>query len=95
MNWRPDYSESDDYLEFDDDSDFNIEQSFCCKSNNTYIVLMVYGTNPANIFVVPNTFRNTVLLSAEEYGDIITRLLNIVRSQFPDGEVFIDKFLEE
>lgn len=88
MNWSP------DYLGLDDCWAFNEEQSFYCKSYDTYIVLLVYGTNPANIYVVPNTFRNVVFLSAEEYGDIITRLLNIVRSQFPDGEVFIDKFLE-
>lgn len=78
-----------------DEYGFNEEQSFYCELDSTYIVLVVHGKNPANMYVVPNTFRNIVFLSAEEYGDIITRLLNIVRSQFPDGEVFIDKFLEE
>ena len=48
-----------------------------------------------DVYVVPSTFKNTVYLSAEIYGDIITRLLNLVQSQFPDGEVFIDKFLKE
>lgn len=89
MGWRPNYSVINSYYEF------NIEQSFYCKSDNTYIVLLVYSTNPANIYVIPNTFRNVVCLPAEEYGDIITRLLNIVQSQFPDGEAFIDKFLGE
>lgn len=86
MAWTPDYESF---------QGFNTEQSFYCTSDKTYIVLLVYNTAPANIYVVPNTFRNVVCLPAEEYGDIITRLLNVVRSQFPDGEAFIDKFLGE
>lgn len=75
--------------------DFNTEKSFYCHSNGTYIVLLVHGTQPADVYIVPSTFKNTVYLSSEIYGDIITRLLNLVQSQFPDGEDFIDKFLKE
>lgn len=75
--------------------DFNTEKSFYCRSDDTYVVLLVDGTQPANIYIVPSTFKNIVFLSAEIYGDIITRLLNVVQSQFPDGETFIDNFLKE
>ena len=96
MKWSTTYSGIGAIFSNHDVSfDFNTDSSFCCKSGDTYIVLLVHGTQPANIYVVPNTFKNVVYLSAEAYGDIITRLLNLVQSQFPDGEVFINKFLEE
>lgn len=94
MNWSQNYSGLANFLS-NANFDFNTEQSFYCKSGDTYIVLLVYSTNPADIYVVPSTYKNVVFLSAAIYGDIITRLLNIVRAQFPDGEAFIDKFLEK
>lgn len=96
MKWSRTYSGVGAIFISDDVTfDFNTEKSFYCKSDGTYIVLLVHGTEPANIYVVPSTFKNTVYLSAEIYGDIITRLLNIVQSQFPDGETFIDEFLKK
>ena len=32
---------------------------------------------------------------ASEYGELITRLLNLVQSQFPDSEEYVDKVLKE
>lgn len=96
MKWSTTYSGIGAIISNQDVSfDFNTDSSFFCKSGDTYIVLFVFATQPANIYVVPSTFKNVVYLSAEIYGDIITRLLNLVRSKFPDGETFIDKFLEE
>lgn len=73
---------------------FNVEDSFYAKSENTYIVIFVSGNNPASLYVIPNTFKKIVHLSADEYGDQITRLLNLVQSLFPNAESFIDKFLQ-
>ncbi len=96
MKWSKTYSGVGALVLSDNVSfSFNTEKSFYCSTGGTYIVLLVKGTQPANVYVVPSTFKNTVYLSAEIYGDIITRLLNLVQSQFPDGEVFIDKFLKE
>lgn len=95
MKWRETYSGVSAFLLNNDVRfDFNTDRSFYCKSDDTYIVLLVRGTQPANVYIVPSTYKCTVYLSAEIYGDIITRLLNLVQSQFPDGEVFIDKFLK-
>lgn len=95
MNWITSYSGLTAAFLSDVSFHFNTEQSFYCKSGDTCIVLLVHGTDPANLYIVPNTFKNVVCLSAETFGDMITRLLNLVQSQFPDGEAFIDKFLEE
>ena len=73
---------------------FNVEDSFYAKSENTYIVIYVSGNNPASLYIIPNTFKKIVLLSADEYGDQITRLLNLVQSLFPSADAFIDKFLQ-
>ena len=74
-------------------TDFNIEDSFYTKMNGTYIVIYVYGIQPATLYVIPETFKKIVALSPDEYGEFITRLLNLVQSQFPSGETFIDGFL--
>lgn len=75
--------------------DFDTENSFYCSIDKTYLVLLVCNNQPATFYVVPATFKNVVILAADEYGGLITRLLNLVRSFFPDGEVFIDSFLRE
>ena len=62
---------------------------------DTYIVLLTMGREPADLYVVPNTYKKVVELKADEYGDLITRLLNLVQEQFPDGERFIDDLLAE
>jgi len=96
MKWSKTYSGVGALLLSDDVSfSFNTEKSFYCRPDGTYIVLLVHGTQPASLYIVPSTFKNVVCLSAEAYGDMITRLLNLVQTQFPDGEVFIDKFLKE
>ena len=73
--------------------DFNREDSFFTNVGDMYIVLHVWGSQPANLYVVPNTYKKVTTLTPEEYGEHITRLLNLVQSQFPSAEAFIDKFL--
>ena len=34
-------------------TDFNIEDSFYTKMNGTYIVIYVYGIQPATLYVIP------------------------------------------
>lgn len=75
-------------------ADFNVEDSFYTTVNETYIVIYVYGTQPATLYVIPRTFKKVVILSPDLYGEFITRLLNLVQSQFPSGEAFIDSFLK-
>ena len=72
---------------------FNREDSFYTTINGTYIVLFVFRSEPATMYVVPNTYKKVVQLTADQYGEYITRLLNLVQSQFPDGETFIDNLL--
>lgn len=75
-------------------ADFNVEDSFYTIANETYIVIYVYGTQPATLYVIPKTFKKVVILSPDLYGEFITRLLNLVQSQFPSGDAFIDSFLK-
>lgn len=73
--------------------DFNKEDSFFANEKGTYIVIYVWGNQPAKLYVVPETYKKVVTLSPDEYGEHITRLLNLVQSQFPNAENFIDSFL--
>jgi hypothetical protein len=75
--------------------DFDTENSFFSKVNGTYVVLLVQGGKPATLYVVPNTYKKVVSLAADKYGELITRLLNLVQSQFPDGENFISELLSK
>ena len=72
---------------------FNTDDSFYAKSGNTYIVIYVHDNDPASLYVIPYTFKKTVHLSADEYGHLITRLHNIVQSQFPSADQFIKDFI--
>ena len=74
---------------------FNLEDSFFAHMGNMYLVIYVWGNRPASFYVVPNTYKKIVSLAPEEYGDYITRLLNLVQSQFPNAETFIDDFLKK
>ena len=77
-----------EYPNFDD------ENSFYAQIDGTYIVLRVCDKKPANLYVVPYTYKKVVKLSADIYGEYITRLMNIVQSKFPSAENFIDAFLK-
>lgn len=74
---------------------FDIDRSFYCTVNETNIVIYVADGNPASIFVIPPTFKRIVELLPDEYGEKTTRLLNLVESQFPSADAFIDEFLEK
>lgn len=75
--------------------DFDTENSFYCRINFTYLVILVRYKKPASFYVIPDTFKKIVTLRAETYGNYITRLLNLVQSSFPDGEGFIDSILQD
>jgi len=74
---------------------FDIENSFYCRINQTSLVILVQNGRPASFYIVPSTFKKVVALTADEYGNLITRLLNLVQTLFPDGESFIDSFLQD
>ena len=73
--------------------DFDREDSFYARISNTFVVLYVWGNQPAKLYVIPETYKIIVALTPDEYGEHITRLLNLVQSQFPNAETFIDNFL--
>lgn len=72
---------------------FDRENSFYTSIGSTYIVLLVRSNQPAVLYVVPNTYKKIVKLSPDEYGELITRLLNLVESQFPNAEDFIEEYI--
>ena len=74
--------------------DFNVEDSFYTNIDNMYIVIYVWRDQPAKLYIVPYTYKKVTSLTPDEYGEYITRLLNLVQSQFPNAETFIDSFLE-
>lgn len=97
MNWTQPRTQFDVLLGSKeiDRPDFDDENSFYTKIDNTYIVLYVRNKNPANLYVVPYTYKNVVILTADMYGEYITRLMNIVQSKFPSAKSFIDDFLDK
>ena len=74
---------------------FNTEDSFYTNVDNIYIVIYVWRDQPAKLYIVPYTYKKVTALTPDEYGEYITRLLNLVQSQFPNAENFIDNFLSE
>ena len=52
-------------------------------------------TTTSTDFIVPGTYKKIVELAPEDYGEYITRLLNLVQSQFPSADAFIDDFLKD
>ncbi len=72
---------------------FDVENSFYTKIDETYIALVVQDNNPASLMIIPNTYKKVVTLYPSDYGENITRLLNIVQNEFPSGEAFVDCFL--
>ena len=78
-----------------DDHIFNTDDSFFTQIGETYLVLYVCDDNPASMYVVPQTYKKIVVFEPDVYGKYITRLLNLVLSQFPSGEQFIDNYLNE
>ena len=46
--------------------DFNREDSFYANENGTFIVIFVWGNQPAKLYVVPETFKKIV------YGNLFS-----------------------
>ena len=74
---------------------FDIESSFWSVIDGYYIVLFTEEGSLTDLYVIPNTFKNIVVLEASKYGEFITRLYNLVRGQFPDADSFIDRIIQE
>lgn len=73
---------------------FDKERSFCARIGDTHIVLLTRKSTLTEMYVVPPTYKKVVKFDAETYGEIITRLLNIIHSKFPDAKDFIQKYLD-
>lgn len=72
---------------------FDCEDSFYTEIGDTNIVILVKNNQPATLYVVPSTYKKVVRLDADEYGELITRLRNLVQSYFPSAEAFINNLL--
>lgn len=72
---------------------FDDENSFYTKIDEIFLVLFVQDSEPASLMIIPNTYKKVVTLSPSDFGENITRLLNIVQNKFPSGEAFVDDFL--
>lgn len=81
-----------DYLSNSSTPNFNTEDSFYSFVDGTYIVLHVPDYSPATLYVIPSTFKKIRKFEPVEFGSYITRLLNIVQSQFPSADQFIKNF---
>lgn len=74
---------------------FDDENSFFVKKDKTYIVLLSRNNNPATLYVVPYTYKKVLKFPPSEYGEYITRLMNLVQSEFPTANDFIDSYLQD
>lgn len=75
---------------------FNVENSYYVgfPKENMFVALIVKtDLSDAALYIIPNTFKNVLVLSFSDYGDLITRLANIIKSQLPNPEDFIDYYL--
>lgn len=69
--------------------------SFYTYLEGHYIVLLVRNSGVTEMYVIPNTFKKIIHLEAFEYGELITRLSNLVKHQLPSAEEFINKIIEK
>lgn len=74
---------------------FNTEDSFFARVDDTYLAIYVWNNQPAKFYVIPYTFKKVTVFTPDEYGEYITRLSNLVQSQFPNSENFIDGVLSK
>lgn len=75
---------------------FNEERSFFCKIGDMNIVLLTPNNDISSaLYVIPYTFRNIVVLDFKNYGEILTRLANIVVARFPNADIFITDFIRK
>lgn len=56
---------------------FNEKSSCFCEINEVYIILLVLGNNPSEMYVVTHKLKCIAHIYPYEYGDRITRLLNM------------------
>lgn len=75
---------------------FNVESSYYVgfPKENMFVALIVKtDLSDVALHIIPNTFKNVLVLSFSDYGDLITRLANIIKLQLPNPEDFIDSYL--
>jgi hypothetical protein len=72
--------------------------SFFFRKDNSFVVLLTFCDTAKKltnmIIIIPDTFRNPKALSGNEYQENITRLVNVVKRNFPDPDDFIDSILD-
>lgn len=73
---------------------FDTARSFYTKQNSTHLAIVQSGSKPADLYVIPPTFKNIVVLQSSDLGEYVTRLQNVVASQFPAADTFIQDFLK-
>ena len=76
------------------DFEFDTSLSFYTKQQSTHLAIVQSRSKPAELYVVPPTFKNVVLLQSSNLGEYVTRLQNVVASKFPAADTFIEDFLK-
>lgn len=74
---------------------FSDERSFFCEIDGMNIALITPkdGIGPS-LYVIPYTFKNIVKLDFDNYGSLLTRLMNMVMARFPNADRFITDILQ-
>ena len=94
MGWFRKVADPNNLLIQKEVPEFNSESSFYAHDAGFRIVLYVYANLPADLYIIPSTYKRVLPLHASDYGEYITRLLNLVQSHFPDSEEYVDKLLK-
>lgn len=82
-----------------DYDEFNSDSSFYAKINSNFIVLYELRTASENLLsslrlkTVPSTFKDIQNIELTENKELLLRLLNVVKSQFPNSEDIINDIL--
>ena len=97
MNWVRTETKYSNFLRAEEIEciNFDDENSFYAKENNTFIVLLSRNNKPASLYIVPYTYKKVLRFPPSEYGEYITRLMNLVQADFPSANEFIDTFLKD
>lgn len=75
---------------------FDVENSYYASigANAFAVLLRPYNSELSALYVVPNGFKKTIIFTSQNYGDLITRLSNLVEEQFPSAEQAITNYLD-
>ena len=93
--YQPSYRDPMEIFSIKKSVPFNNINSFYFIDSDYYIVLLVKENLPANLYVIPNTYKRFAVITSVDCGDKITRLLNLILSLLPSAENFMIDFIKK